>query len=102
MGAHRYVILAPQSIPAGFMDGRKACELLIGALQLESTEYRLGNSKVCYIEGESCMSHFRFDIDRLQVKSTTKQRYIAPFPSLPRYSSVPGCWVGWRTWGISV
>jgi len=47
----RYVILAPQSIPAGFMDGRKACELLIGALQLESTEYRLGNSKVFFRAG---------------------------------------------------
>ena len=55
------------------MDGRKACELLIGALQLESTEYRLGNSKVCYIEDESYMFHFSFDIDRLQVRSTTKQ-----------------------------
>ena len=28
------------------MDGRKACELLIEALQLETNEYRLGNSKV--------------------------------------------------------
>lgn len=42
----RYAILAPKAIPAGFMDGRKACELLISALQLESNEYRLGNSKV--------------------------------------------------------
>lgn len=43
---HRYTILAPTAIPAGFMDGRKAAELLIGALQLESNEYRLGHSKV--------------------------------------------------------
>ena len=42
----RYAILAPKAIPAGFMDGRKACELLLAALQLETNEYRLGNSKV--------------------------------------------------------
>ena len=48
---YRYVILAPKSIPAGFMDGRKACELLISALQLESNEYRLGNSKVFFRAG---------------------------------------------------
>ena len=43
---YRYAILAPKAIPAGFMDGRKACELLLSALQLETNEYRLGNSKV--------------------------------------------------------
>lgn len=45
----RYAILAPKAIPAGFMDGRKACEQLISALQLETSEYRLGNSKVRHI-----------------------------------------------------
>ena len=45
----RYIILAPKSIPAGFMDGRKATEALIEALQLENTEYRLGHSKVCFL-----------------------------------------------------
>lgn len=33
------------------MDGRKACELLIDALQLENNEYRLGNSKVFFKAG---------------------------------------------------
>ena len=45
------MILAPKSIPAGFMDGRKAAELLLGALQLEASEYRLGNSKVFFRAG---------------------------------------------------
>ena len=45
------MILAPKSIPAGFMDGRKAAELLLDALQLESSEYRLGNSKVFFRAG---------------------------------------------------
>ena len=42
----RYQILAPKAIPVGFMDGRKAAEALIGAMQLEENEYRLGHSKV--------------------------------------------------------
>jgi len=47
----RYAILAPKAIPAGFMDGRKAVELLLEALQLESSEYRLGFSKVFFRAG---------------------------------------------------
>ena len=33
------------------MDGRKACESLIDALQLENSEYRMGNSKVFFKAG---------------------------------------------------
>ena len=47
----RYAILAPKSIPPGFMDGRKACEKLIEALQLDASEYRLGHSKVFFRAG---------------------------------------------------
>lgn len=47
----RYAILAPKAIPAGFMDGRKAVELLLEALQLETSEYRLGYSKVFFRAG---------------------------------------------------
>ena len=47
----RYAILAPKAIPAGFMDGRKAVELLLEALQLETNEYRLGYSKVFFRAG---------------------------------------------------
>ena len=47
----RYAILAPKAIPAGFMDGRKAVELLLEALQLETNEYRLGHSKVFFRAG---------------------------------------------------
>ena len=41
----RYAILAPKAIPPGFLDGRKATEKLLAALQLDSSEYRLGHSK---------------------------------------------------------
>lgn len=47
----RYAILAPKAIPAGFMDGRKACELLLSAVALETSEYRLGHSKVFFRAG---------------------------------------------------
>eukprot|EP00116_Pleurobrachia_bachei_P017344 sb/3477606/ len=42
----RYTILAPSSIPAGFMDGMKATEKLVEALQLEENSFRMGHSKV--------------------------------------------------------
>ncbi len=47
----RYAILDPKAIPAGFMDGRKASEKLLEALQLDSSEYRLGHSKVFFRAG---------------------------------------------------
>ena len=43
--------MAPKAIPAGFMDGRKACELLLEAMTLEANEYRLGHSKVFFRAG---------------------------------------------------
>ena len=48
---YRYAILAPKAIPAGFMDGRKASEKLLEALQLDNSEYRLGHSKVFFRAG---------------------------------------------------
>ena len=42
----RYQILAPNAIPQGFMDGKKAADKLIEALQLEENEYRVGTTKV--------------------------------------------------------
>lgn len=42
----RYQILAPTAIPQGFMDGKKAADKLIEALQLEENEYRVGTTKV--------------------------------------------------------
>ena len=42
----RYTILAPKAIPAGFVDGMKATEKLVEALNLEENEFRMGYSKV--------------------------------------------------------
>ncbi|XP_033630505.1 myosin heavy chain, striated muscle-like [Asterias rubens] len=47
----RYMILAPSSVPQGFMDSRKACDLLLKSLDLEANEYRMGHTKVFFRAG---------------------------------------------------
>ncbi|KAL5264132.1 hypothetical protein ACHWQZ_G005272 [Mnemiopsis leidyi] len=42
----RYTILAPKAIPPGFVDGMKATEKLVEALNLEENEFRMGYSKI--------------------------------------------------------
>ena len=42
----RYSILAPNVIPAGFVDGKVVSEKVLGALQLDDNDYRLGHTKV--------------------------------------------------------
>ena len=42
----RYQILAPTAVAGGFVDGKKACEKLLDAIQLEKASYRVGSSKV--------------------------------------------------------
>ncbi|XP_074647185.1 uncharacterized protein LOC141903116 [Tubulanus polymorphus] len=47
----RYEILVPGVIPNGFMDGKKACEQMILALELDQNLYRIGQSKVFFRAG---------------------------------------------------
>jgi myosin heavy chain 6/7 len=47
----RYCILAASAIPTGFVDGKVACEKLIGALQLDESEFRVGLTKVFFRSG---------------------------------------------------
>merc|ERR1712150_263548 len=42
----RYELLTPNVIPKGFMDGKKACENMITALELDRNLYRIGQSKI--------------------------------------------------------
>ncbi|XP_047737475.1 myosin heavy chain, non-muscle isoform X3 [Hyalella azteca] len=42
----RYELLTPNVIPKGFMDGKKACEMMIQAIELEPNLYRIGQSKI--------------------------------------------------------
>lgn len=47
----RYQILAASAIPAGFIDGKVAAGKLLEALQLDESEYKLGNTKVFFRSG---------------------------------------------------
>jgi myosin protein heavy chain len=47
----RYELLAPRSVPTGFMDGRKSCQLILEALSMDTNQYRVGNSKVFFRTG---------------------------------------------------
>merc|ERR1719150_3266180 len=47
----RYELLTPNVIPKGFMDGKKACEKMIEALELDRNLYRIGQSKIFFRTG---------------------------------------------------
>ncbi|XP_011682897.1 myosin-16 isoform X3 [Strongylocentrotus purpuratus] len=47
----RYAILAPSAIPQGFLDSRKASDMLLKALPLEENEFRMGHTKVFFRAG---------------------------------------------------
>lgn len=46
----RYRILNPNAIPEGqFIDNKKAAEKLLGSLDIDHEQYKLGHTKVCSI-----------------------------------------------------
>lgn len=47
----RYELLTPNIIPKGFMDGKKACEQMIDALELDHNLFRVGQSKIFFRAG---------------------------------------------------
>merc|ERR1719187_1353446 len=47
----RYDLLTPNVIPKGFMDGKKACEKMIEALELDPGLFRIGQSKIFFRAG---------------------------------------------------
>ncbi|XP_071106405.1 myosin heavy chain, striated muscle-like isoform X1 [Haliotis cracherodii] len=47
----RYSILAPNAIPQGFVEGKVVSEKILLALQMDTAEYRLGNTKVFFKAG---------------------------------------------------
>lgn len=49
---HRYEVLTPGIIPqGGYIDGRKACEKMLAALKLDSSEYKVGRTKAFFKAG---------------------------------------------------
>ncbi|KAL5969171.1 Myosin heavy chain striated muscle [Taenia solium] len=47
----RYSILAPNAIPAGFVDGKQVTEKILDACQLSKDSYQCGNTKVFFKAG---------------------------------------------------
>ncbi|XP_042197192.1 myosin-16-like [Callorhinchus milii] len=47
----RYYILNPNVIPKGFVDNKKASDLLLGTLGLDDNEYKIGHTKVFFRAG---------------------------------------------------
>ncbi|KAG9349801.1 hypothetical protein JZ751_026154 [Albula glossodonta] len=47
----RYYILNPNVVPKGFVDNKKASELILGTLGLDDLEYRIGHTKVFFRAG---------------------------------------------------
>ena len=47
----RYEILTPGVIPRGYMDGRKACERMVAALELDEAIFKIGTSKIFFRAG---------------------------------------------------
>uniref|UniRef100_A0AAY4BTY9 Myosin heavy chain n=1 Tax=Denticeps clupeoides TaxID=299321 RepID=A0AAY4BTY9_9TELE len=47
----RYYILNPNIIPKGFVDNKKASELILGSISLDNSEYRIGHTKVFFRAG---------------------------------------------------
>uniref|UniRef100_W4VRK7 Putative myosin class i heavy chain n=1 Tax=Corethrella appendiculata TaxID=1370023 RepID=W4VRK7_9DIPT len=47
----RYELLTPNVIAKGFMDGKRACEQMIHALELDQNLYRIGQSKIFFRAG---------------------------------------------------
>eukprot|EP00127_Corallochytrium_limacisporum_P004922 Clim_evm66s191 gene=Clim_evmTU66s191 len=47
----RYEILTPGIIPEGFMDGKKAAELMLQNLDLDESQFRIGKTKVFFRAG---------------------------------------------------
>ncbi|XP_034749644.1 myosin-16-like [Etheostoma cragini] len=47
----RYYILNPNVIPKGFVDNKKASELILSSVGLDNTEYRIGHTKVFFRAG---------------------------------------------------
>eukprot|EP00095_Tigriopus_kingsejongensis_P005814 maker-scaffold716_size107355-snap-gene-0.26 protein:Tk05814 transcript:maker-scaffold716_size107355-snap-gene-0.26-mRNA-1 annotation:"myosin heavy non-muscle-like isoform 1" len=47
----RYELLTPNVIPKGFMDGKKSCEKMITALELDPNLFRVGQSKIFFRAG---------------------------------------------------
>lgn len=47
----RYEVLTPDIIPKGYMDGRKACQRMVEAMQLDTEVFKIGLTKIFFKAG---------------------------------------------------
>lgn len=52
-----YQVLNPSVIPQGFVDNKRASELLLGAIEVNTNEYKIGHTKVGPFGGVPCLHH---------------------------------------------
>merc|ERR1719341_1418744 len=61
----RYELLTPNVIPKGFMDGKKACEKMIEALELDPGLFRIGQSKIFFRAGVLAQRNYQKRVQQL-------------------------------------
>ncbi len=64
---NRYEVLTPGIIPRGYMDGRKACQRMVEALELDRSTFKIGTSKIFFKAGvlaemEERRDHLLYDV----------------------------------------
>ena len=57
LSPNRYQVLNPNVIPQGFVDNKKASELLLGSIDLDVNEYKIGHTKVGASGGPPSLHH---------------------------------------------
>jgi myosin heavy chain 9/10/11/14 len=85
---HRYEVLLDSGIiPAGYMDGRKACQRMVKELGLDQAKYKIGKTKIFFKAGELALleekrdAHLYDIFARVQAacKKYTAQRRLQKF-----------------------
>ena len=72
----RYKLLTPNAIPKGFMDEKKACEMIL-SLELDPNLYRIGQSKIFFRAG--VLPDLEENFLKVKKRST---RYVRPSGSM--------------------
>ena len=47
----RYKLLCPNVVPTGFIEGRRACDLMVKSLALDASQFRIGETKIFFRAG---------------------------------------------------
>lgn len=105
----RYRILNPSAIPEGqFIDNKKASEKLLGSLDIDHNQYKLGHTKVSTDRtnfGICCYSwcyHVHDDNKVVKSNSNTHKKCLQHGFLDLRYSSKLGCLDCWRKCEMTV